>query len=143
MPEIFFSYLVPLLGTEFNTSKFQNLVKAFKLNDNAWKITNPERLALGATLSDNFTSYDIEEILAMILRDAKKLSERAAGESLSDVVIAIPPQYDTHQRIALVDACKLAGLNPIAFLNENIAASIRYAIDVGVGEKRHNKSDVY
>jgi molecular chaperone DnaK (HSP70) len=124
---------------DFNSSQFHHLVKEFKLNDIMWIVSNKDRKSLGASMPDNATVYDVEEIVSMILKNAKQLAEKAAGEALTDCVIAIPPQFNTRQRIALLDAAKLAGFNPIAFINENLAGAIRYAIDVGVKEKNITK----
>lgn len=134
-PEVYFAYILHLLGTEYNSTRFHKLVKDFKLENIIWKITNEQRGALGATIQERKADYDLEEIMSMILKDAKKLAERAANEALTDCVIAVPSHFDTDQRLALVDAAKLAGLNPLAFISENVAASIKFAVDVGTKDK--------
>ncbi len=128
-PDATFMYLIPLLGKQQNSTEFQKLVEAFHLQHIMWKVADPARQSLGAFVQDHNVTYDLEEVLAMILRDAKKMADRMAGESVSDCVVAVAPSLDYFQRLALTDSLRLAGLKPLAFINENLAASVRYTID--------------
>ena len=71
----------------------------------------------------------------MILRNAKQMADHAADGIVSDCVVTVPPYFDYFQRLALNDSLKLAGLNPLAFINENLAGAIRFAIDEGASGK--------
>eukprot|EP00826_Nyctotherus_ovalis_P051804 TRINITY_DN6494_c0_g1_i2.p1 TRINITY_DN6494_c0_g1~~TRINITY_DN6494_c0_g1_i2.p1 ORF type:complete len:527 (-),score=158.16 TRINITY_DN6494_c0_g1_i2:578-2158(-) len=65
----------------------------------------------------------------MILMDAKEMAAKMAQESIADCVVAVSPEFDTFQKMALKNSLEIAGLKPLAFVSENMAASIRYAID--------------
>lgn len=128
-PEAAFIYLLPLLGLEFNSTAFKLLISEFRLHDTLWTVANTDRRGIGVSLPEWNTTFSIEELLAMILRDAKEIAEKAAGEKISDCVLTINPTFGTAQRLALADVLKLANLTPLAFLNENLAAAVRYSID--------------
>lgn len=60
-----------------------------------------------------------------------KLRDTAAAElkqAVSDVVIAIPGWYTDVQRRAMIDAAKIAGLNPLRLINSNTAVALGYGI---------------
>eukprot|EP01022_Parablepharisma_sp_SALTPOND_P008074 TRINITY_DN135161_c0_g1_i1.p1 TRINITY_DN135161_c0_g1~~TRINITY_DN135161_c0_g1_i1.p1 ORF type:complete len:863 (-),score=125.78 TRINITY_DN135161_c0_g1_i1:1816-4404(-) len=138
-PDSAFAYILPFLGKEYNSTQFQKFVTAFQQQNIQWKISNEDRQSLGAFVKSKKTAYELEEILAMILRDAKKMAEKMAEERITDCVVAIPPDFDQFQRAALHDSLTLAGMKPLAFVNENLAAAVRYAID---GRNTKNSSVV-
>lgn len=126
-PEALFSYLVPLLGTEYNSTSYWNTLTAFRLNEKTWK--NSERHSLKATIQYKKQFFDIEEILGMILLNVKHLAEKTAHEIVNDCVVAIPPDFSISQKVSLADSLKIAGLNPISFINENLAGAIMHSAD--------------
>ncbi len=128
-PETAFAYLVPLLGKELNSTEFRRYIEAFRQQLVRWVVSDPARQCVGGQVDERKTAYDLEEILAMILRNAKLMVDRMASESVSECVVAVAPYLDYFQRLALNDALKLAGLKPLAYINENLAASVRYTID--------------
>ncbi len=87
---------------------------------------------------DETVILTVEEIVGMILRRAKKLAEKQSGNKVinvditfdfQDCVITIPNDWNQNQMRALIDAAKIAALNPLGLINENSAAAIFYAID--------------
>lgn len=52
-----------------------------------------------------------EELVAMILKYGKKLSEIAAGGTVKDCVITVPSYFDFVQKKMLIDAADIAGLS--------------------------------
>ncbi len=50
-------------------------------------------------------------------------------------MITIPSNWNLNQMRALVDAAKIAALNPLGLINENSAAAIFYAIDRKVSKR--------
>lgn len=124
-PESSFSFLSQTLGLEFNSTEFQNHIQEFRLTHIPW-IETENRHTVSVKANENYT---VEELTAMILRTAKTLAERSAEESIKDCVLTVPPYLDNAQRLALKKSLEIANLNPLSFLNENLAASIKYVID--------------
>ena len=70
-----------------------------------------------------------EELIAMILKYGKKLSETQAGGTVRDCVITIPSYFDYIQRKMMIDAAELAGLSVLQLVHENTAAATMYGVD--------------
>ena len=71
----------------------------------------------------------IEEVIAMILRHAKEMSEKQAGMSLTDCIVTIPSNWNLGQREVFHQAISLSGLSLLGFINENTAAALYYGIE--------------
>ncbi len=125
-----FALLLPLLGKSANSSFVREYINKFGLSELFWIWNNTEaQLRARVPAKDRESSYSIEELLAMVLREAKKSVTRFAQEDVSNCVMAVPPQFGTSERLALLGALKLARLVPLGFVNQNLAAAIKYAID--------------
>jgi hypoxia up-regulated 1 len=70
-----------------------------------------------------------EELLAMLLKYGRLMSEKAAGTSIKDCVITIPSYYTLSQRRMMIDSAELAGLSVLQLLHENTAAATMFGID--------------
>jgi molecular chaperone DnaK (HSP70) len=79
----------------------------------------------------------VEEVIGMILRYAKYISERQAAGSVKDCVVTIPSFFSMNQRKMLHQSIKISGLNAISFVNENTAAAVYYTIDRGEYNQTH------
>lgn len=55
--------------------------------------------------------FSVEEITAMVLAHGREFSEAVAEGKIKDCVITVPAFYTQNERLALVDAAELAGLN--------------------------------
>ena len=55
-----------------------------------------------------------EEIVGMILKHVKKLSEKQANLEIRDCVITVPSDWSLRQRNSLNTAAMIAGLNPLS-----------------------------
>ena len=79
-----------------------------------------------------------EEASAEILRALRRGAEAATGESVRDVVIAVPAYFDDAQRRATLRASELAGLHVLRLINEPTSASLVYdrvGADGGAGDE--------
>lgn len=78
-----------------------------------------------------FHSFEIdhspEEISSLILKGLIEASQRA---DVMDVVITCPAYFGESERLATLNAAKIAGLNVLALLNEPTAAAIAYGVDL-------------
>lgn len=140
-PEATFSFLLPLLGKYYNSSFFSDYMKEFRMNEIEWVNTEPILTAKipDKYLSENQTNlYNVEEIMGMVLRQAKELVARAAdNEEVIDCVVTVPSSFGVKERYSLLNALKIAKLNPLGFIEENLAATVKYALD-GVGQLHKN-----
>lgn len=55
--------------------------------------------------------FSVEEITAMILAYGREFSETVAEGKIKDAVLTVPAFYTQNERLALIDAAELAGLN--------------------------------
>ena len=83
----------------------------------------------GALLPSGGTAFSAEEITAMMLAHVKEFSQVFAGGPIGDAVITVPSYWTQNERLALLDAAELAGLNILSLVDENTAGGIHYGID--------------
>ncbi|KAK9471792.1 Hsp70 protein-domain-containing protein [Dipodascopsis tothii] len=71
----------------------------------------------------------IEEVLATSFSHIKTLASEmlAAGETVRDVAITVPPSFTAVQRAALVDAAEIAGLRVVSLVTDGVAVALNYA----------------
>jgi molecular chaperone DnaK (HSP70) len=62
----------------------------------------------------------------MVLRYAKSLASASAGSPVKDCCITVPPYYSAAERLAILDAARLAGFNPLALINAGTAAAVNH-----------------
>jgi hypoxia up-regulated 1 len=75
-------------------------------------------------------SYSTEEIVSMLLAHARDFAQSFGGGSpVFDAIITVPSYATQNERVALLDAAELAGINVLALLDENTAAGIHYGLD--------------
>lgn len=97
------------------------------------------------------TIYTIDELLAMILENAKNIAESYSGERVYNVIIdpwiyrgifplyrsempmkggiiVIPPYFNQEERLAILGAAKIAGINILQLMNSNTAVALNYGI---------------
>lgn len=55
--------------------------------------------------------YTVVELVAMLLSEARAITEKYADQTVKDAVIAVPPYFNQAERRAMADAAKVAGLN--------------------------------
>jgi molecular chaperone DnaK len=70
--------------------------------------------------------YTPETVSALILGHLKQCGERHLGETLDDVVITVPANFNSVQRQATKDAGEIAGFNVLRVVNEPTAAALAY-----------------
>jgi hypoxia up-regulated 1 len=70
----------------------------------------------------------VEELIAIILRQAKFYAEHIAGEEVKEAVIAVPRYFTHHERLAMLDTARLAGLRVLELINEDTAMAIQFAL---------------
>lgn len=61
---------------------------------------------------------------AVVLKKLAKQASERSGQTITDVIISVPAKFTATQRDATWESAKLAGLNPVALINEPTAAAI-------------------
>lgn len=78
------------------------------------------------TLGDK--PYRPEELSALILAKLKQNAETALGETITDVVLSVPANFNDAAKQATLNAARLAGLNVLHLVNEPTAAALAFGI---------------
>ncbi|KAH7391500.1 Hsp70 protein-domain-containing protein [Cadophora sp. MPI-SDFR-AT-0126] len=90
-------------------------------------VFNP--LAIRVDTKNGYTVYMPEKFSAMILEKLKIIAEKHLNTTVTNVVIAIPYQFDEQQRNATIAAAKLAKLNVLKLVDEPSAIASAYRLD--------------
>jgi hypoxia up-regulated 1 len=115
-PDRVFYYATELLGKTYGSAAIANSPHF------AYPLVKSDR-GLYAIYLDENTSFDPEEIVAMILRQAQGLAETAAGNAVLDCVITVSPATTQAEARALVNSAKIAGMNVLGLLTEGTAGT--------------------
>jgi len=123
-PKNCYYYLLDLLGKKMD----HPAVKAYQARFPQYKLeADPERGTV-VFRHDEETSYTVEELLGMILAHAKTQAESYTGQSVRDVVITSPVFFNQAERLALIAAAQLGGLNVLQLMNTPTAAALNYGM---------------
>lgn len=74
------------------------------------------------------TDFSYTQLVGAFLGKLRDTASTELKQAVSDVVIAIPGWYTDVQRRAMIDAAKIAGLNPLRLINSNTAVALGYGI---------------
>ncbi len=67
-----------------------------------------------------------EEVSAMILKKMKSLADNFTGKDVKYAVITVPAYFNDAQRLATLQAGKIAGLEVLRIIDEPTAAALAY-----------------
>ena len=79
-----------------------------------------------------------EQVSAMVLSYLKECADMKCVTKTNKVVITVPISFYEYQRRATMDAAKIADLDPICVISEQLAACIAYAFNKGYTRKASN-----
>ena len=89
-------------------------------NEIKHELGRPERIVLGNQ------EFQVEYLIAQILKKLKVEAETAVGTSITGVVLTIPATYEAHRKLLMRQAGFLAGFSEVDLLREPEAASLYY-----------------
>lgn len=125
-PDKSFDYLLDLVGKSRDHPLVHRHTSQFPYR----KLLETENNTIILKHPDGMT-FTPEEVLAMILEQAKGYAEAAAypaATKISEIVITVPPFFSQSERRAILKACKLAGLHCLQLMNTNTAVALNYGI---------------
>ncbi|KIJ23624.1 hypothetical protein M422DRAFT_39529 [Sphaerobolus stellatus SS14] len=73
-------------------------------------------------------SFTATQLVGMYLAKLRDIASVEVKQSVSDVVIAVPGWYTDVQRRALIDAARIANLNPLRIINDTTAVALGWGI---------------
>jgi heat shock protein 4 len=73
-------------------------------------------------------TFSATQLAAMYLSKLKLITEHEVSIPVTDVVVSVPLWFAPAQRKAMVEACEIAGLNPLRIINDTTAAALAYGI---------------
>jgi len=123
-PKHCYMYLLDLLGKKIDhplVVRFQSQFPHYTL------VADPAR---GTVLfqHDAETTYSPEELLGMILFHAKGQAEAYTEQKIKDTVISVPIYFNQAERLALIAAAELGGLNVLQLINVPSAVALNYGM---------------
>ncbi|HET7754840.1 MAG TPA: TIGR02266 family protein [Anaeromyxobacteraceae bacterium] len=83
--------------------------------------------------------FSLEQVAALVLGEIREVASQAVGEPISRAVVTVPAYYNDHQRNAVREAGRLAGLQIERIVNEPTAAAIAF----GFGKTLQRRVLVY
>ncbi len=81
-------------------------------------------------------TWSAPELAALLLKELKAAASEMLGRELTRAVLCVPAWYTDHQRAAVLEAGKLAGLEILRILNEPSAVALAFGYGKGLARKR-------
>ncbi|CAO3599234.1 unnamed protein product [Absidia cylindrospora] len=91
-------------------------------------INKNDKPVIQVTFKNERLEFSPEEISAMVLSYMKDIAQRHIQGDVNKCVITVPAYFNNGQRLATIDAAKIAGLEVMELLNEPTAAAIAYGL---------------
>jgi L1 cell adhesion molecule like protein len=115
-----------LIGRKFTDSTIQTDMKHMPFTVRSGPAEIPQ---IEVEYKGERTTFQPEEISAMVLTKMKQTAEAYLGGEVKDAVITVPAYFNDSQRQATKDAGIIAGLNVLRIINEPTAAALAYGLD--------------
>ncbi len=81
-------------------------------------------------------TWSAPELAALLLKELKGATSELLGREVTRAVLCVPAWYTDHQRAAMLDAGKRAGLDVLRILNEPSAVALAFGYGRGLARKR-------
>ncbi len=80
--------------------------------------------------------YMLPELFAMLLTQVRNAAQELLGRPVTGAVLCVPAYFNDHQRSAMLQAGRLAGLEVVRILNEPSAVALAFGYGRGLARKR-------
>ncbi|XP_063233931.1 heat shock 70 kDa protein 4 [Bacillus rossius redtenbacheri] len=114
-----------LLGRKFSDPAVQQELKflPFRVVE-----TQGGNIGIKVSYLDDDQVFSPEQITAMLFTKLKEIAELNLKTKVNDCVISVPSFFTNAERLALLDAAQIAGLNVLRLMNETLATALAYGI---------------
>lgn len=123
-PEISVSVIKELLGKKFNDP----LATAF-LQQKYQTVNRKSSEFGGFSYEIGENSFEVEEIAGMVLEYIQQMTTTFSGTNIKDCAVTVPGSFTRSQKLSLMTAVEISGLNLLGIINENSAGLLYYALD--------------
>merc|ERR1712106_1260621 len=123
-PKSCYVYMLDLLGKKVD----HPVVKAYKQRFPQYVIEADQERGTVVFRHDESTTYSVEELIGMMLAHAKTQAETYTEQVIKDAVITTPVYFNQAERLALVAAAQLGGLNVLQLMNVPTAVALNYGM---------------
>lgn len=128
-PDAAVTGLKRLLGQRARSKAVQQLLPRFP-----FKVVADQDGDAGAELGDKV--WSLPELAALLLKEIKNSAQNMLERELKRAVLCVPAWYSDHQRGAVLEAGRLAGLDVLRILNEPSAVALAFGYGRGLARKR-------
>jgi molecular chaperone DnaK len=118
-----------LLGRRAASKKVKELAQRF-----SFSLTSDPEGDVGVELGEQV--YPLVSFAAELLKELKNAAQNFLGRPLKRAVLCVPAWYTDHQRSAVLEAARLAGLEVGSILNEPSAVALAFGYGKGLARKR-------
>ncbi|XP_015912562.1 hypoxia up-regulated protein 1 [Parasteatoda tepidariorum] len=123
-PDKAFMYLMEVIGKTVDNP----LVELYKTRFPYYDIKASEDRKSVIFVHPDGMEFSVEELIAMVLKQAQDIAQKAAGQPIKDAVITVPPFFSQAERRAMLQAAKLSGINVLQLINSNTAVALNYGV---------------
>lgn len=116
-----------MLGLKHDDEAVARIVREHRLPYTI--VPDPDGRGTAAFQTESGDTLLVEEVVAQLLKYADRISEAQAGTECKDAVLIVPGHWGTSQRLAALDAARLADLNTLAMVSDHASAGLQYGID--------------
>lgn len=128
-PEFAVTGLKRLLGQRARSKAVKQLMPRFP-----FKVVADQDGDAGAELGGRV--WSLPELAALLLTEIKNAAQDMLERELKRAVLCVPAWYSDHQRSAVLEAGRLAGLEVLRILNEPSAVALAFGYGRGLARKR-------
>lgn len=126
-----------LIGKKFNDPDVQKEKPFVK---QAMQETKDGGVGLQVKYLGKNTVVTPTQVAASLMVFLKEQAEKGLDSKLPECVIGCPPYWTEVERLAFLDAAKLAGINVSRLMNETTAVALDYGINLELAENSSKKS---
>eukprot|EP00924_Labyrinthula_sp_SR-Ha-C_P001484 maker-scaffold_55-snap-gene-1.1-mRNA-1 protein AED:0.17 eAED:0.66 QI:0/0/0/1/0/0/2/0/801 len=112
-----------LIGLKFSSPEAQREINLMPNRDKFFELESG-MVGVRVQYNGSETVFSCEQLVAMLLNKLRIVD----GKIGSDVVISVPYYWSQEQRQALLDACSIAGFDPLNLINSTTASALSYGI---------------